>query len=232
MDQITPFDLERMIFGTHPALFYLEIAVRVVIIWLWTVVLLRWVGGRGISQMSVVEFLLVIALGSAVGDAMFYPDVPLLQAMLVILLVVLADKGIDIAFRKSSRAKRLVDGTPTEVLRDGHLRQAGLASQGIGPTEVKEHLRMKGIRNLGQVEYAFMEPSGELSVFPFPQARPGLPIVPPQELAPPAALNAASVTCCANCGLIRDPSERTCPECHATELAAARKEDDGAPPEQ
>lgn len=231
MDQTVPFDLERMFWGSESALFYLEIVVRVLVIWLWTVVLLRWVGGRGISQMSVVEFLLVIALGSAVGDAMFYPDVPLLQAMLVILLVVLADKGIDLAFRKWSRAKRLVDGTPTEVLRDGHLRQAGLASQGIGPTEVKEHLRMKGIRNLGQVEYAFMEPSGELSVFPFPRARPGLPIVPPQELVPPAAPNAASVACCANCGLIRDPSERTCPECKATELAAARKEDDSASPE-
>lgn len=30
------------------------------------------------------DMLLVIALGSAVGDATFYPDVPLFEAMLVI----------------------------------------------------------------------------------------------------------------------------------------------------
>lgn len=229
MDQTVPFDLERMLWGSEPILFYLEIAFRTLVIWIWTVVLLRWVGGRSISQMSVVEFLLVIALGSAVGDAMFYPDVPLIHAMLVILLVVLADKAIDIAFRKWSRAKRLVDGTPTEVVREGHIRQLGLDEQGVGATEVKELLRLKGVSNLGQVELAFMEPSGSLSVFPFPSPRPGLPIVPPQELAKRPAPDAASLTCCANCGLIRDRSQRICVECRGTELAAAHREDSGAP---
>lgn len=228
MDQAVPFDLERMIFGIHPALFYMEIAVRVVVIWLWTVVLLRWVGGRSISQMSVVEFLLVIALGSAVGDAMFYPDVPLLHAMLVILLVVLADKVIDIAFRKWTRAKRLVDGSPTEVMRDGHIRAAGLDKQGVGATEVKELLRLKGVRNLGQVELAFMEPSGSLSVFPYSTPRPGLAIVPPQELAGPTSLDAEPFSCCKICGLVRDPSLGVCPECGGTDLAPARQEESAA----
>jgi uncharacterized membrane protein YcaP (DUF421 family) len=230
MDQAVPFDLERMIFGIHPALFYMEIAVRVVVIWLWTVVLLRWVGGRSISQMSVVEFLLVIALGSAVGDAMFYPDVPLLHAMLVILLVVLADKVIDIAFRKWTPAKRLVDGTPTEIMRDGHIRAAGLDEQGVGATEVKELLRLKGVRNLGQVELAFMEPSGSLSVFAYSRPRPGLPIVPPQELDKPPSLDAASTCCCASCGLIRDTSQRSCSECGETDVAAARQEESSLQP--
>jgi uncharacterized membrane protein YcaP (DUF421 family) len=45
-------------------------------------VLVRWVGGRGVAQLSLIEFLLVIAPGSAVGDALFYPEVPLLHAML------------------------------------------------------------------------------------------------------------------------------------------------------
>ena len=72
-DPIVPFDLMRMFFGTDPALFYLEIVFRTFVIYAYALLLIRWVGGRGIAQMSVVEFLLVIALGSAVGDAMFYP---------------------------------------------------------------------------------------------------------------------------------------------------------------
>lgn len=223
MDQTIPFDFERMVWGTAPVLFYLEIAFRVMVIWLWAIVLLRWVGGRSISQMSVVEFLLVIALGSAVGDAMFYPEVPLFHAMLVILMIVLADKGIDIAFRKWSRAKRVVDGEPTEILRDGHLHQAGLKQQGVGATEVKELLRLNGVRNLGQVEVAFMEPSGNLSVFRFPQARPGLAIIPPRELAPPAAPDPAMPTCCATCGLLREISPLACPECGASGIATAQE---------
>jgi len=95
-DSIVPIDLSRIFFGTDPALFYLEIVFRTCVVYAYALLLIRWVGGRGIAQMSAVEFLLVIALGSAVGDAMFYPEVPLFQAMLVITVVVVINKILDI----------------------------------------------------------------------------------------------------------------------------------------
>ena len=72
-DPVTAFDFGRMLFGDEPPLFLLEIAFRTVVIYVYTLVLIRWIGSRSIAQLSLVEFLLVIALGSAVGDAMFYP---------------------------------------------------------------------------------------------------------------------------------------------------------------
>jgi uncharacterized membrane protein YcaP (DUF421 family) len=222
MDQIIPFDPDRMIWGTAPALFYLEIVVRVVVIWLWTILLLRWVGGRSVSQMSVVEFLLVIALGSAVGDPMFQPDVPLFHAMLVILLVVLADKAVDYALQHWTKAKRIVDGKPIEILRDGHLCMAGLQTERVGASEVMELLRLKGVRNLGQVEFAFMEPSGDLSIFRYDKPRPGLAIVPPLELRQLAAEGEVVAPCCVGCGRMRKPEESVCPECAETCVAEAQ----------
>ena len=65
MDQITAFDWQRIFVGDEPPLFLLEIVFRIAVIWPWTMILLRWIGGRSISQLSLVEFLLVIALGSA-----------------------------------------------------------------------------------------------------------------------------------------------------------------------
>ena len=81
---VEPFDLMRMLVGGQPPLFFAEIVLRTLIVYAYTFGLVRWLGGRSVAQLSVIEFLLVIALGSAVGDAMFYPDVPLLHAMLVI----------------------------------------------------------------------------------------------------------------------------------------------------
>lgn len=72
---IVPFDLQRMLIGDAPPLFFLEILVRTLVIYAYTLLLLRWLGSRTIGQLSTVEFVLVIALGSAVGDAMFYPEV-------------------------------------------------------------------------------------------------------------------------------------------------------------
>ena len=213
MDPVIPFDLQRMLLGDAPPLFLAEIAVRTAVIWLWAVLLLRWIGGRSISQMSVIEFLLVIALGSAVGDPMFYPDVPLLHGMVVILLVVLADKGIDLAFRRWSRVKSLVDGVPTEVLRHGQVLPGILAVRDIGTTELMELLRLKGVRNLGEVELAYLEPSGDLSVFRWDPPRPGLAIVPPPELGNPLPPRTGQPACCCTCGLVATTPPKACPHC-------------------
>jgi uncharacterized membrane protein YcaP (DUF421 family) len=62
---------------------------------------------------------LVIALGSAVGDAMFYPDVPLLHALLVVTVVVVANKGLDVIIARSQQAERAIDGIPEEAVRNG-----------------------------------------------------------------------------------------------------------------
>ena len=50
-DPVVPFDLIRMFLGSDPALFYLEIVFRTCIIYGYALLLIRWVGGRGIAQM-------------------------------------------------------------------------------------------------------------------------------------------------------------------------------------
>src|SRR5690554_6556605 len=131
-DPVVPFDLVRMFLGTAPALFYLEIAFRTCVVYAYAILLIRWVGGRGIAQMSTVEFLLVIALGSAVGDAMFYPEVPLFHAMLVITVVVLINKGLDTLIYHYAAMEKAIDGQTGEVVRDGVIVTDTLRKNKIG----------------------------------------------------------------------------------------------------
>jgi hypothetical protein len=180
MEQIVePFDLARILIGEQPPLFFAEIAVRTVIVYTYTFALVRWLGGRSIAQLSVVEFLLVIALGSAVGDAMFYPDVPLLHALLVITVVILINKGIDMALARIPAADKYIDASPVEVMRNGALIEEGLATAGYGALEIFEQLRMQGIRNTGEVETAILESNGRLSVFRLKKPLDGIALLPP-----------------------------------------------------
>lgn len=213
MDDVIPFDWARMLMGDAPPLFLLEIIFRTLAIWLWTAVLLRWIGGRSISQLSIVEFLLVIALGSAVGDSLFYPDVPLIHAMLVILMIVLLDKALDIAIRRWPGSKRVIDGQPVEVLRDGRILCDGMAARELGTLELMEMLRMKGVENLGSVRSAYLEPSGEVSLFPADPPRDGLAIVPPVEIARPPAPGPGETPCCLNCGALAATADTPCAGC-------------------
>jgi uncharacterized membrane protein YcaP (DUF421 family) len=216
---VIPFDLHRMFLGDDPPMFYLEIAVRCALIYAWTLLLLRWIGGRSVTQLSLVEFLLVIALGSAVGDALFYPEVPLLQAMLVILVVVVIDKAIDEAILRWPWAKRAVDGRPVELLRDGLILQGAVSRRTMGTAELAAALRASGVHNLGEVDRVWMEANGKLSILRRDTPLPGLAISPPHEIAAPPEPPPAATHCCANCGLSRptaagNPS--ACPNCGQT----------------
>lgn len=228
-ESVVPFELSRMFLGDHPPLFYAEIAFRTVVIYGYTLTLIRWIGGRSVAQLSMVDMLLVIALGSAVGDATFYDDVPLLQAMLVITVVVGLNKLLDTLIERSNRAKHLIDGRTVAVVRDGRILDDGLRRRDLSTLEVQAMLRSAGVANLGQVEAAYLEAGGGLSVFRRAEPMAGLPLVPPPDVHPRPELSAAGpgdAACCAGCGRVRSMAGLTadtpCDACGRTDWTLAR----------
>jgi len=208
-EPVVAFDLGRMVFGDEPPLFLAEIAVRTIIIYVYTLLLIRWIGSRSIAQLSLVEFLLVIALGSAVGDAMFYPDVPLLHCMMVITIVVLLDKALGYAVSRNARLEDLIEGKSVEVVRDGLIRHRALKTLNFGHDELFEQLRLNEIVQLGQVRAAYVETNGLVSVVKVPkrEAPRGLPIEPPWDVRQPKQLIAGDTVVggtfgCRQCGLV------------------------------
>lgn len=185
---LQPFDFYRIFIGDLPWTFTLEIIFRTVIVYLYTLLLVRWFSQRAVGQLSLVEFLLVIALGSAVGDPMFYPDVPLLHGMTVITVVVLINRGIDRLLSRSARFERFIEGVPIQLVKDGLIDHQALETLLLNRDELFQNLRIAGVENVGSVRQAYMEQNGQLSVFCYPsdEARRGLQINPPWDLVIPA----------------------------------------------
>lgn len=210
-----PFDLTRMFIGAAPLMFYLEIVVRIFIVYIYTLLLLRWIGSRTIAQLSTVEFLLVIALGSAVGDAMFYPDVPLFHALLVITGVVLINKGVDILLYRSKTMKTAIDGNAVEVVRNGRIAAEGLADRNMSVSELHELLRLHGATNLGEIGLAYIEANGQMSVFTLEEPRPGLPLIPARDMQnevpirSPDEFDGRAQYACTHCGITGSPPPST-----------------------
>jgi hypothetical protein len=118
----------------------------------------------------------------------------------------------------------MVDGGPIELIRCGRVIRAEMARHDMGLAEVMEMLRLKGVRNLGEIEHAFLEPGGAISLFRFAAPRPGLSIMPPPEIAPPAPLphpGRSASACCCSCGAVVPGVEfgedAACPHCGGRE---------------
>jgi uncharacterized membrane protein YcaP (DUF421 family) len=174
-------DLYRMFFGEADTAnwpFYLEVVLRTVVMYLYTIFLARMVGQGGIGQIGPFEFVLVIAVGSAAGDPMFYPEVGLLQGILVITIVILLHRATGYVLERHRNLEEATEGRPLLVLEDGKVREEVLGSGTVTRRELFALLRLKGIRNTGEVECAFLEPSGSLSIFRHRKATKGEPTMP------------------------------------------------------
>ena len=165
MEPAVPFDWHRIFVGDEPALFYAEIAFRVVVIYVYALILIRFMGKRGSRNLSPMENLVIIALGSATGDSMFYPEVPLTYAALVVTLTVGLSRLAAEAQLRSRRANAFIDGFPLLMLRHGALVEGALERARMRRDEFDGMLRIQSIANTVEVRYALLERTGELSVF-------------------------------------------------------------------
>ena len=167
MDPVTPFDWHRIFVGSQPALFYAEIVFRVVAIWLWALFLIRYMGKGGSSNVSPMENLVIIALGSATGDSMFYPEVPLTAAALIIALIVGLSRGLAHWQRNDAKVNAFTDGKPLLMMRDGCVIDEALDEARLRKEELYSMLRQCGHRHTSELEYVFMETDGTVSAFTY-----------------------------------------------------------------
>jgi uncharacterized membrane protein YcaP (DUF421 family) len=219
------FDLARIFLGEHPPLYYAEIALRTLVTYGYLFLLMRLSGKRGMAQMSLFDWLLVIGLGSAVGDPMFYDDVPVLHALLVITLVVGLEQLVNRLGDKFPRFGSVVDGTPMRLVRDGRLDMKSLGAESINRDEVFAALRVQGVRQLGEVERAYIEPSGRVSVLLRSEPQPGRHVLPDEDESAPPPRDGQQPTphdgllACFACGTTRPiragAQPGTCEECRA-----------------
>jgi uncharacterized membrane protein YcaP (DUF421 family) len=174
------FDLHRILLGRLPWLYLAEILLRTSIVYFFALFVVRTIGKRGMGQLAPFDFVIIIALGSAVGDPMFYPNVPLLHALVAITAIVLLTRGVTHLTQRSKRVQDLLSATAARLVRDGVMDLAAMRQEGIARTELFEALRTIGIEHLGEVERAYLEPSGKISTFKQSQEsiRPGLPVLP------------------------------------------------------
>ncbi len=157
--------LYKLFFGSGIHLFFIiEIMFRTAFMYLYTVVNVRLMDTRSMGLLSPFEIVIIIALGSAVGDPMLHRDVPMFPAMLVISTVVFMEHFLGKLFMRSPFWDRLMNGKPVLIIKKGLLLKEAMARQNISKEELYSMLRLRGVLRISDVEHAYLEPSGSISV--------------------------------------------------------------------
>lgn len=219
-------DWKSLLLGEEQWQFLGETALRTLVMFLVILLSLRLLGKRGIKQLSVFELGVIIGLGSAAGDPMFYKDVGLLPSILVFLVVVVLYRLITALINKSRHIEHLVEGLPTCVVQDGRILLENFKREPIAMDELFAQLRLNHVAHLGQVHEAVVETNGEVSIMFLPddQVKWGLPISPSFSEHRLQQINEEGQYACTNCGNIQQLSpvpSYTCPICGKAEWLKA-----------
>lgn len=226
---LSVFDWHRLFIGDLTPWFLAEVAFRTVFMFGWLLLMIRWIGKRGAGQFSILELSIIVALGSAAGDPMFYPEVPLLHAMLVISLVVLMQRCMSYWIIRSEQVETFLEGRPIELVCHGVIQHDGLQQARLSLEDVFESLRVAGVRQLGQVSRAYMEQNGQISVLSLAitdHPPIGLPVVPPWDIECPIDVDTAQASAltplaCLHCGAIMLTAKTACGTCQHTDMTWA-----------
>ena len=145
---------------------------RTVILYLVLIAVIRLMGKRQLGQLEPSEFVVTMLVANLASIPMQDSGVPLYTGLIPILTVLALELILAGMSLKSIAFRRLLCGKPVILIENGHILQSNLRKTRITQDELIGHLREKDVLDPRTVQFAILETSGDLSVFPYPKERP------------------------------------------------------------
>lgn len=161
---------------------------RSILIYIFVLIVMRLMGKREIGQLQPFELAIAIMIADLASIPMTDPGIPISNGIISILGLLVMHLIISIINMKSIKAREVICGRPTILVYRGKIDEKALKKERFTINELEERLRGNNVINLGDVEYAILETSGQVTVIQKPEKRNTIPedfnIVPEYEGIP------------------------------------------------
>ncbi|MCH5584129.1 DUF421 domain-containing protein [Shimazuella sp. AN120528] len=144
----------------------LSLILRTTFIYFFILLMMRLMGKREIGKLSV--FDLIVSFMLADLSAMIIEDkkLEIINGVTPIVTIVALQILLSFIMLKNRSVRKLIDGEPTVIVQHGQILDRVMAKSRYNLDDLMMQLREKNISNISDVEYAILERSGKLSVFP------------------------------------------------------------------
>lgn len=127
------------------------------------VVLIRLLGSRRLTSLSIVDVAVVVAVGAVIGRTPLLEHPRLITGVLV-LGVFYALQWAFGGLRMFRAVDRLITPPPVVLVADGAMLSSGLQRSNVTEHELRQAARAAGVTSLAEVAFMVMEPNGNISV--------------------------------------------------------------------
>jgi uncharacterized membrane protein YcaP (DUF421 family) len=146
----------------------LETSLRTMIGFAVLLILTRLLGKKLLGQLTIFTYITGIAMGNIAGDMVVHRDIKLIDGVSGLIVWAFLVYLVELFSLKSSKARVFLDGEPSIVIKKGVIMQKELAVQRLNMDDLTMLLRVNNVFSIQDVDYAILEPNGQLSVLKKP----------------------------------------------------------------
>ena len=145
--------------------------IRVVILYILVLLTMRLMGKREIGQLQPFELAIAIMIADLASVPMADIGIPITSGIVPILALLFLHLGISLINLKSIRIREFICGRPSILIYRGKIDEKVLKREKFTINELQERLRINNVFHIGDVEYAILETSGQVTVIQKPDKR-------------------------------------------------------------
>lgn len=151
----------------------MESVIRGAAIYLVLLVIMRLSGRRTMAQMTPFDLVLLLIIAETTQQALLGDDFSITNAVVLIVTLIVIDIGLSYLKRSSKFAARLLDGTPTVLIRGGKLDRRALERSRMDEEDTLLAARHShGLEKLSDIKHAVLETDSAISIVPKKGASP------------------------------------------------------------
>ncbi len=144
---------------------YMPIIFRTVFFYFIVLILYRIMGKREVGKLGIIDLIVSILIAELVAISIENYDKSLLYSLLPIVILCILQIALAYLSLNVPKARDFLDGKPAVIIKNGKINFKEMSIQKYNLNDLLMQLRINGVRNLEEVEYAILENSGQLSIF-------------------------------------------------------------------
>jgi len=146
-----------------PHISWWQMTNRVFLVFPYAIMLYRIAPRRSLADFSALDVVLTVVTGSMLSRALT-GNAPLLPVLAATAVLVLLYATISVLAPRSDLVSFLVKGRPAQLISDGKVDWPVARRFNLGSRDLEEQIRLKGVSRVEDIDAAFLERNGAISV--------------------------------------------------------------------
>jgi len=143
----------------------LIVVLKTIFFYFFVLIMYRIMGKREIAQLGVIDLIVSLLIAELIAISIENIKSNILIAVAPIIILVILELLLDYISLKSRRFKNIFEGKPSIIINSGKINFKEMVKQRYTIDNLLLELRQKEIKSLEEVDYAFLETNGRLSIF-------------------------------------------------------------------